>query len=58
MTTDELRDLLAKVTPGPWSVVPYGDGDSLAVHDAGDFEGIEANARLIALAQGETNNAG
>lgn len=55
----------AQFTPGPWSVVEYGDGDSLAVHDAlgdwrvcfmatpskdGDFEGIEANARLIAAA--------
>lgn len=50
-------------TPGPWSVVEYGDGDGLAVHDSrgdwrvcfmatpgkdGDFEVIEANAHLIA----------
>lgn len=57
--------MAAQHTPGPWSVVPYGDGDSLAVHDArgdwrvcfmatpgdsGDMAGIEANARLIAAA--------
>lgn len=52
-------------TPGPWEVVPYGDGDSLVIHDArgdwrvcfmatpgesGDMRGIRANARLIASA--------
>lgn len=55
----------AQFTPGPWSVIAYGDGDSLVVHDARgdwrvcfmatpskdcDFEGIEANACLIAAA--------
>jgi ABC-type nitrate/sulfonate/bicarbonate transport system substrate-binding protein len=52
-------------TPGPWEIVRYGDGDSLVIHDSrgdwrvcflatpgddGDFEGIKANARLIAAA--------
>jgi len=56
----------AKHTAGPWRIVPYGDGDSLVIHDAregewrvcflatpakdGDFEWIKANARLIAAA--------
>ena len=50
-------------TPGPWEVVPYGDGDSLVVHAGEDWRicfmatpgespgaasRIEANARLIA----------
>lgn len=53
------------ISPAPWSVVPYNDGDSLVVHDArpdhrvcfmatahreGDMARIEANARLIAAA--------
>jgi hypothetical protein len=53
-------------TPGPWTIVEYGDGDSLAIHD-GDSENricfmathggsqkawsaIQANAKLIAAA--------
>ena len=56
----------AQHTPGPWCIVPYGDGDSLVIHDArGDWRvcfmatpgtssdgmrQIEANARLIAAA--------
>ncbi len=55
----------AQHTPGPWSIVPYGDGDSLVIHDArgdwrvcfmatpgklGSIERIEANAHLIAAA--------
>jgi hypothetical protein len=54
---------MAAASPRPWRVVPYGDGDSLVIHDArGDFrvcfmatpgsspdalERIEANAELI-----------
>lgn len=56
---------MAGHTPGPWRIVPYGDGDALVIHDArgdwrvcfmatpgstGCMEGIEANARLIAAA--------
>lgn len=52
-------------TPGPWEVVEYGDGDSLAIHEGssenricfmsrpgklGDFEKTKANAILIAAA--------
>lgn len=62
-----LEPFMPKVehTPGPWSVVPYGDGDSLVIHSdsnsrvcfmatpgsfSRDFPKIEANARLIAAA--------
>jgi len=49
-------------TPGPWTVVPYGDGDSLVVHSdnehrvcfmstpgesPGAMQKIKANAQLI-----------
>jgi hypothetical protein len=52
-------------TPGPWSIVEYGDGDSLVIHAGDDWrvcfmatpgespgamQRIEANARLIASA--------
>jgi hypothetical protein len=56
----------AAFTPGPWHIVPHGDGDSLVICDdeeamwricfmatpgsAGSFEKITANARLIAAA--------
>jgi hypothetical protein len=57
--------MAAKHTPGPWTVQPYGDGDSLVIHSDGNtrvcfmatpgdspraFPKIEANARLIAAA--------
>lgn len=62
----ELAERLAALdaTPGPWTVVRYGDGNSLVIHDArGDWrvcfmatpgdsdtmEDIEANAELICL---------
>ncbi|MDR6851054.1 hypothetical protein J2Y54_000547 [Sphingomonas sp. BE123] len=56
---------MTSISPAPWSVVPYNDGDSLVIHDArpdhrvcfmstagfgGDMDRIEANARLIAAA--------
>ena len=53
-------------TPGPWSIVPYGDGSSLVIHSDEDnrvcfmatassdrpssHASIRANARLIAAA--------
>lgn len=53
-------------TPGPWVIVPYGDGDTLVIHYGqsqqricfmatpssvtDDFPRIKANARLIAAA--------
>jgi hypothetical protein len=52
-------------TPGPWSIVPYGDGDSLAIHhndtdrvcfmathggSEQTWRAIQANANLIAAA--------
>lgn len=56
----------AKFTPGPWSIVPYGDGSSLVIHSDEDnrvcfmatassdrpssHASIRANARLIAAA--------
>lgn len=59
---------VGEATDRPWRVVHYGDGDSLAIHDArgdwrvcfmatpsrdGDFAGIEANAELIVAAVNE-----
>ena len=55
---------MAQHAPGPWAVVPYGDGNSLVVHCteddrvcfmarpgiAGRMAEIRANARLIAAA--------
>ena len=57
---------MTKHTPGPWTIVPYGDGDSLVIHadqsewricfmatpgaSPGAMGRIEANARLIAAA--------
>lgn len=50
-------------TPGPWTVVPYGDGDSLVIHSSDEnrvcfmathggsrksWETIQANANAIA----------
>ncbi len=56
----------SKFTPGPWSIVPYGDGSSLVIHSDEDnrvcfmatassdrpssHASIRANARLIAAA--------
>ena len=52
-------------TPGPWTIVPYGDGDSLVIHSDDDnrvcfmathggsraqWERIQENAALIAAA--------
>lgn len=53
-------------TPGPWVIVPYGDGETLVIHYGqsqqrvcflatpssvtDDFPRIKANARLIAAA--------
>jgi len=52
-------------TKGPWTIVPYGDGDSLVIHSSDEnrvcfmathggtqsqWERIQANARLIAAA--------
>lgn len=57
-----LRAMEAAATKGPWSVVEYNEGESLAIHDArgdwrvcfmatagkqADLDGIEANAALI-----------
>jgi len=57
---------MAQHTPGPWTIVPYGDGDSLVIHadesewricfmatpgqSPGAMDRIEANARLVAAA--------
>lgn len=57
---------MSKHTPGPWTIVPYGNGDSLVIHadqsewricfmatpgqSPGAMDRIEANARLIAVA--------
>jgi len=55
---------MGRHTPGPWTVVEYGDGDNLAIHDGDSenricfmathggsqkqWEAIQANAELIA----------
>ena len=55
-----------RFTPGPWSIVPYGEGSSLVIHSDGDnrvcfmatassdrlssHAAIRANAHLIAAA--------
>jgi len=57
-------DILEGTTPGPWQIVPYGDGDSLVIcapnadwricfmatpgESPNAMARIEANARLIA----------
>lgn len=60
---DEMERIAKEATDGPWSVVAYGDGDSLAIHEGRDWricfmatpgetmgamERIEANAEFIA----------
>lgn len=66
MTITQELEVEGKWTKGPWRIVPYGDGDSLVIHDARDhwricfmatpgespgaMQEIEANATLIAAA--------
>lgn len=60
---EALKKVALKATSGPWDVVAYGDGDSLAIHEGRDWricfmatpgetrgamERIEANAAHIA----------
>jgi hypothetical protein len=59
----ELRALAMKADPGPWTIVAYGDGDSLVIHkndtdricfmathggSRKSWEAIQANAAYIA----------
>jgi hypothetical protein len=60
---EALRALSERAPVGPWRVVPYGDGDSLVIHDArgdwrvcfmatpgsspGAMDNIEAAAEMI-----------
>lgn len=65
-TPSEVAVEQSSYTRGPWTVVEYGDGDSLAIHDGDSanricfmathgssrkqWDAIQANARLIAAA--------
>ena len=63
-TTKDTDSTAGAFTPGPWAIVPYGDGDSLVIHsdhasrvcflampgNLGSFDRIKANARLISAA--------